>query len=149
MAAILSRPQYVNLFKYHHRGCLNNPIFSNVGLCAVCWTHFMCHHELWPTSVSHPFSLANISLGLIGGQYCRKITIPIFRHVLKNFALSGCFPYILFYCYPFSFLLSGWFVLQYVALCQSGNYIRATVIVNQCRLPSPMTCQHNECPHFF
>ena len=38
----------------HHRGCLNNPIFSNLGLCAACWAHFMCHHELWPISVSHP-----------------------------------------------------------------------------------------------
>ena len=25
-----------NLFKYHHRGCLNNPIFLNFGLCAAC-----------------------------------------------------------------------------------------------------------------
>ena len=39
----------------HHRGCLNNPIFSNLGLCAVCWAHFMRHHELWPTLMGHPF----------------------------------------------------------------------------------------------
>ena len=39
------------LFKYHHRGCLNNPTFSNLGQCAACWTHFMCHHELWPASL--------------------------------------------------------------------------------------------------
>ena len=32
----------------HHRWCLNNPIFSNLGSCAACWAHFMCHHELWP-----------------------------------------------------------------------------------------------------
>ena len=44
------------IFHGHHRGCLNNPIFSNFGLCAACWAHFVCHHELWPTSVSHPFS---------------------------------------------------------------------------------------------
>ena len=45
-----------NLFEYHHRGCLNNPTFSNLMLFAACWAHFMCHHELWPTSVNHPFS---------------------------------------------------------------------------------------------
>ena len=35
------------LFKYHHQGCLNYPIFSNLGLCTAC---FVCHRELWPTS---------------------------------------------------------------------------------------------------
>ena len=34
------------LFKYHHQGCLNYPIFSNLGLCTAC---FVCHRELWPT----------------------------------------------------------------------------------------------------
>ena len=53
-----------DLFKYHHWGCLNNPTFWNSGLFAVCWTRFTCHHELWPTSVSHPFSTLNSSLGL-------------------------------------------------------------------------------------
>ena len=52
---------YTVLYYGHHRGCLNNPIFSNLGLCAACWAHFMCHHELWPTSVSHPFSSLNSS----------------------------------------------------------------------------------------
>ena len=28
----------------HHRGYLNNPIFSNLQLWALCWPHFMCHH---------------------------------------------------------------------------------------------------------
>ena len=52
-----------------HQGCLNNPIFSNLGLCAACCTHFMCHHELWPTSVSHPFSSLNNSLDYAGGKH--------------------------------------------------------------------------------
>ena len=39
--------------------CLKNPIFSNLGLCAACCAHFMCHHEFRPTSVSHPFSSLN------------------------------------------------------------------------------------------
>ena len=49
-------------------GCLNNAIFSGLGLCAACWARFMCHHELWPTSVSDPFSSINTSLGYAGGK---------------------------------------------------------------------------------
>ena len=110
-------------FYGHHRGGLNNPIFSNLGLCATCWAHFMCHHELWPTSVSHPFSFLNSSLGLAGGKHYQKITIPVFRFVLQNFTIRGYFPYILFYCCTLSLLSSGWFVIavQYVPLFQSGN----------------------------
>ena len=37
--------------------------FSNLGLCAACWARFICHHELWPAAVSHPFSSLNSSLG--------------------------------------------------------------------------------------
>ena len=44
-----------DLPKCHHLGCLNNPSW-NLGLCAVCCAHFMCHHELWPLSLSHTFS---------------------------------------------------------------------------------------------
>ena len=47
------------------QGCLNNPIFSNLGLCTACWACCMCHHKLWPTSVSHSFSCLNSSLGNI------------------------------------------------------------------------------------
>ena len=81
--------------------CLNNPIFSNLGLCAACWVRFMCHHELWPTSVSHPFSSLNSSLGYAGGKHYQKITIPMFRLVLQNFSIPGYFPFILFYRYLF------------------------------------------------
>ena len=91
-------------------GCLNNPIFSNVGFYAACWAHFMCLHELWPTSASPPFSL-NSSLGLAGGKHNQKITVPVFRLVLQNFALPGCFPCILFYSYLFSLISSGRFVI--------------------------------------
>ena len=61
----------------HHRGCLNNPIFSNLGLCASCWARFMCYHTLWPSSVSHPFSSFNSSLGFAGGQHYQKVIILI------------------------------------------------------------------------
>ena len=94
-------------------GCLNNPIFSNLGLCAACWTCFMSHHQLWPTSVIHPCSSLNSSLGFAGGKHYQKITIPIFRLVLQNVAIPCCFPY----CrYLFSLLSSGLFV---IAVCGS------------------------------
>ena len=99
----------------HHQGFLNNPIFSNLGLCAACWAIFMCHHKLWPTSVSHPFSSLNSSLSFAGGKNYQKITIPIFRLVLQHFAIPGCFPYILFYRYLFS-LIFFWLVC-YCSLC--------------------------------
>ena len=49
-------------------------------------------------------------------KHYQKITIPIFRDVLQNFAIPGYFPHILFYCYLFSLLSSGWFV---IAVCGS------------------------------
>ena len=73
----------------HHQRCLNNPIFFNIGLCAACWTHSVCHHhdhELCPTLVSHPFSFLSNSLCLAGEKYYQNITIPIFRLVLQNCA---------------------------------------------------------------
>ena len=91
-------------------------LFSNVGLCAACWANFICHHELGPTSVSHPFSSLSSSLGLTGGKYHQKTTIPIFRLILQNVAFPGCFSYNLFYHYLFSLLPSGLFV---IAVCGS------------------------------
>ena len=98
------------IFLYHHSGCLNSLSFSNLGLCAACEPYFMHHHELWPASVNHPFSSVTNSLGLVVGKYYQKIIIPIIRVVLQNYDLPGCFPYILFYCYLFSLLSSGWFL---------------------------------------
>ena len=101
-----------------HRWCLNNPIFFNVGLCAACWVHFMCHHELWPTSVSHPFSYLNSSLGLGGRKHYQKITILIFWLSIAIFS-----PY---------FLHVG-LLLQLVAF-QSGNWLSLPAISNWCRV---------------
>ena len=92
-------------------GCLNNPIFSNLGLCPACWAHFMCHRELWPTSLGHPFSR---SLGLAGRKHYQKITVPIFRLVIKNFAVPGYFPYILFL--SLSFLLTFFRLVCYCSM---------------------------------
>ena len=65
------------------------PGLSNLGLCAACWAHFICHHDMWPTSPSHPFSFLNSSLGLAGGKHYQKMTIPIsiFRLSLYSFLL--------------------------------------------------------------
>ena len=67
-----------NLFYGNHWGCLNNPIFFNLGLCDACWAHFMCHHKLWPTWVSHTFSFLNSSVDFAGGKQYQKIVIPIY-----------------------------------------------------------------------
>ena len=99
------RPYY---FYGHHWRCLNNPVFLNLGLYAVCWAHFMCHDELWPTW--HPFSFLNNSLGFAGGKHYQKITIPIFRPVLQNFSRLLSFYTFCYPCY-FSCLSSDWVVL--------------------------------------
>ena len=66
------------------------------------------------TSVNHPFSFLNSSLGLVGEKHYQKIAIPVFRHVLQNSAIPGYFPYLLFYCYILSLLSAGWLV---IAVC--------------------------------
>ena len=97
---------------------MNDPIFSNLGC------HFMCHHELWPTSVSHPFSSLNSSLGLAGGKHYQKIAIPILRLVLKNFVIPGYFPYILFFRYLFSLVSSDWVVSAVCNYFSPGNKLK-------------------------
>ena len=85
----------------------------------------MCHHKLWPTSVSHPFSSLNSSLvGLTGGKYYPKITIPNFALILQNFAFPGCLSFILFYRYFFSYSLLVGLLLQYVTLSQSRELVK-------------------------
>ena len=105
-----------NLFMAITRDVWIIPSFFNLGLCAVCWAHFMCHHKLWPTLVSHShaFSSLNSSIGFVGGKHYQEITFPIFWLVLQNFAIPGCFPYILFYHYLFSLLSLGWFVIAWL-----------------------------------
>ena len=79
----------------------------------------MCHPELWPASVSHPFSSLNSSLGFSREKHYQKIDIPIFR--LQNFAIPRWFP-IFFSVSIFSpYSLPVGLLLQFVALFQSGN----------------------------
>ena len=94
------------------------PSFLIWWLCAACWAHFMCHHKLWPTSVSHPFSFLNNFLGLAWEKHYLKITIPIYRLVLQNFANPGYFPFlsVAFFLLTFFWLL----LLQYVTISVQG-----------------------------
>ena len=104
------------------RGCQNNPIFSNLGLCTACCAHFfMCHHELWPTSASLPFSSLSSSLGITEEIYYQKINIAVIRLVLQTFALQDCLPFILFYHYLFSVISPGWVVITVYDYFSPGN----------------------------
>ena len=94
------------------RGCLNNPIFSNLGLCAACWTHFMCHHELWPTSLGHPFSFFQFILRPYWGKTLPENQHSLFLDLFFKILLSQFyFIYILFHRYIFFLTSSGWFVI--------------------------------------
>ena len=105
-----------NLFMATTGGCLNNPIFFNLGLCAVCWAHFMCYHELWPTSVGHPFSFLNSSWGLTGENITRKLLSLSLDLFFKILLFQVSFLTLFFYSCLFSLLSSGWFV---IAVCGS------------------------------
>ena len=82
----------------------------------------MCHHELWPTSVSHPFSFLNSSLGLAGEKHYQKITIPIFIDLFFKILLFQA-AFIIFFSTAIisPYFLQVGLLLQYVALFQSGN----------------------------
>ena len=82
----------------------------------------MCHHELWPTSVSHPFSSLNSSLGFAGGKHYQKFTIPIFR-LIQNFAIPGFLIFFSITIFSLYFLLVG-LLLQSVALFQSRELVK-------------------------
>ena len=71
-----------------------------------------CGQHQWV--IPSPLSIALSAL--LEQKHDQKITIPIFRLVLQNFAIPSCFPCILFYRYLSSLLSSGWFV---IAICGS------------------------------
>ena len=67
----------------------------------------MCPHELWPTSVNHPFSFLNASLGLTGMRIkCYKKIIHIFRPVFF-FKILFFLVAFLIICAFLSFLLTS------------------------------------------
>ena len=92
-------------------------------------------HQLWPTSVSHPFPLHGSSLGLTGEKCYQKTDIPFFKLILQNFVFSWVFFLILFSIAVFSpYFVQVGLLLQCVALFQSGNWLSLKVIVNWCRV---------------
>mgnify|MGYP001291606345 CR=1 FL=1 len=80
--------------------------------------------ELWLTSVRHPFSFLNSSLGLAGGKHCQKILSLSFDLSSKILLFQVAF---LIFCAiliisPY-FLLLG-LLLQFVALFQSRELVK-------------------------
>ena len=81
----------------------------------------MCHHELWPTSVSHPFSSLNSALGFAGRKHYKKITTLSLDLFLKILLFQVSFL-VFFSIAIFSpYFLQVGLLLQCVALFQSGN----------------------------
>ena len=81
------------------RGCLNNHIFSNFGLCAAHWARFTCHRVSCPTSVNQPFCFLNSS------QVLRTKTLPV-----NYYLFSGLFLTILLFQIAFP-IFCAWLLL--------------------------------------
>ena len=130
-------------FKYHRHWCLNNRISSNLGKCVVCWAHLMCHHELWSTSVSHPFSFSK------AWKDYQKITIPILDVLLKTLLFhvaSLIFSVILL------FLLTLFWLVWYCRLgfyFSPGNQLSIRGVVNWCRVTTSNDKSTQWVPSFF
>ena len=75
------------IFECHHQGCLNNPIFSNMGLYAACWAHFMCHHKIQSVIIS----LFSIVLWPLLEENITKNYYPYLGTCHTNFAFSMLF----------------------------------------------------------
>ena len=76
-----------------------------------------CGQHQW--IIPSPFSIALYAL--LDENITRKITIPTFRLVLQNFAVSGCFSFILCYFIISIYIFLIDLLLQYVALFLSVN----------------------------
>ena len=107
------------IFYGHHGRCMNNPIFSILGLCAACWAHSItnCGQHQW--AIPSLFSMAHEAI--LEKNITRKLLIAVFRIVLQYLNILGYFPYILFCRYIFFLLLQVDLLLQNEALFQSGN----------------------------
>ena len=86
--------------------------------CAACWAHFMCHQELWPTSVSHPFSLLRpCRMNALAAELL-SLSLDL---IVNMFALPRCLLSVSFYHHLSVYFLLAGLVLQYMALLQSGD----------------------------
>ena len=101
------------------------PSFSNLGLCAVCWAHFMCHHKLWPSQ--HQWAtpaLFSIALeALLVENITRELLSLSLDLFLKNLLFQVTFL-IFFFIAVFSpyFLMVG-LLLQCMALFQARELV--------------------------
>ena len=80
--------------------------------CSACWACFMCHHELWPTSVSHPLFSFNSSS--MFRPYWRK-TLP------ENY-------------YPYLWTYSSKFLLFQVAFLTVYSFLLLSFLLTFFRL---------------
>ena len=102
-------------------GCLNNPVCSNLGLCAACWACFMCDQELWPTSASHPFPSLFIALWVLLDENITRKLLSLsldlfFKVLLFQVTFLAFFSFAIFSPY----FLPADLLLPYVALSQSS-----------------------------
>ena len=74
----------------------------------------MCHHELWPASVSHPSSLLNSSLGLVRRKFARKYYLHLGTCLPKL-----CCSRLLSFLLLFTFFWLGCHCSTRIAVCHS------------------------------
>ena len=109
-------------------------IFPNLGLNTACWAHCMCHHELWPTSVS-PFPFLNISKTSLRENITRKLLSIPQDFFLKKIALQFCFSYIACYLIISPYTLLIGLLLKYMSLFHSRQLVKHfRNIANWCRV---------------
>ena len=106
--------------KCHHRGCLNNPIFSNLGLCATCWVRFcvITNWDLHQWVIPSPLSIALYVL--LEENITRKwlsLSLDLFFKIVI-FQVSFLLLFSIAIYSPSYFLLVG-LLLRHVALFQS------------------------------
>ena len=70
----------------------------------------MCHHELWPTSVSHSFSFFNSSLGLAREENSTRKLLSLFLHLFFKILLFQV-TFLISFSIPISLHYSVWFVI--------------------------------------
>ena len=95
-------------------GCAVSSCLKQKNICCPNFQNtYTFGGQLQPTN-----TVAQWSFQAIQGNRANGVVkaCPIFRLVLQNFSIPGCFPYVLFYRYLFSLLSSGWFV---IAVCGS------------------------------
>ena len=93
-------------------------------IIAACLAHFMCHFELWPTSVSHPFSSLNSPL--LNRPFWRKNITRILPSLSSDLSFKILLFQVAFLIF-FSIVILSLYIsqvgllLQYMAVFQLQN----------------------------